>query len=251
MKDSTKMALAAGMAGGYVLGRTKKARLAFGLATYLAGRRFGLEPQQLLTEGVRRLKELPQFEDLNDQLRGELMDAGRQALSAAADRRLADLAESLHDRTARIGGKSGPSGKGRRDEDEAEDTDTDEEAEEEYEPEEDEEGAEDREDEEPEGAEESAKRPAGKRAPGRSRHRRPAKRPAAKRAPEEKSGAKKAQPTRKSTAKKAAPPPRKQAAKKPAAKKAAAKKTAPSRGGAKKTAAKKTPAKKASSARRR
>ncbi|MFE2587006.1 histone protein, partial [Streptomyces sp. NPDC059378] len=64
MNDVSKIALAGAVAGGYVLGRTKKGKAAFAMATYLAGRRFGLEPQQLLTEGVKKLRELPQFEEL-------------------------------------------------------------------------------------------------------------------------------------------------------------------------------------------
>ena len=125
MNNSTKISLAAAVAGGYVLGRAKKGRLAFGLATYLAGRRFGLEPQQLVTEGLRKLQEIPQVADLNEQLRGEFKDVGRKALVAAADRKLADLADALHERTARVGSE-------REEGDEGSD-------EEEYEPEEEEE----------------------------------------------------------------------------------------------------------------
>lgn len=55
MEDQTKVTLAAAVVGGYVLGRTKKGRLAITIATYLAGRRFGLEPRQLAAEGMRRL----------------------------------------------------------------------------------------------------------------------------------------------------------------------------------------------------
>ncbi|KJY33016.1 histone protein, partial [Streptomyces sp. NRRL S-444] len=84
MEDTTKIALAAAVAGGYLLGRAKKGRLAFTVATYLAGRRFGLEPGQLLKEGASRLKEMPQFEELAEQLRGEALDAGKQALAVAA-----------------------------------------------------------------------------------------------------------------------------------------------------------------------
>ncbi|MER5387364.1 histone protein, partial [Streptomyces sp. NPDC002688] len=47
MDDKEKVVLAAAVVGGYVLGRTKKGRLALSIATYLAGRRFGLEPRQL------------------------------------------------------------------------------------------------------------------------------------------------------------------------------------------------------------
>ncbi|MER6614406.1 histone protein [Streptomyces xantholiticus] len=99
MKDTTKLAVGAAVAGGYVLGRAKKGRLAFAVATYLTGRRLGLDPQQLITGGVQKLKDAPQLAGLGDQVRGELMDAGRQALAASADRRLAGLADSLHQRT--------------------------------------------------------------------------------------------------------------------------------------------------------
>lgn len=55
MDDKEKVTLAAAVVGGYVLGRTKKGLLALSIATYLAGRRFGLEPRQLAAEGMRRL----------------------------------------------------------------------------------------------------------------------------------------------------------------------------------------------------
>lgn len=84
MNVTTKIALAAAVAGGYLLGRMKKGRLAFAVATYLAGRRFGLDPQQLATEGLKRLSEVPAVVELQEQVRGELMNAGRQALAATA-----------------------------------------------------------------------------------------------------------------------------------------------------------------------
>lgn len=71
MDDKEKVTLAAAVVGGYVLGRTKKGRLALSIATYLAGRRFGLEPRQLAAEGMRRLGEIPQFAELQEQLRGK------------------------------------------------------------------------------------------------------------------------------------------------------------------------------------
>lgn len=70
MDDQAKVALAAAVVGGYVLGRTKKGRVALSVATYLAGRRFGLEPRQLAAEGMRRLGEVPQVAELQEQLRG-------------------------------------------------------------------------------------------------------------------------------------------------------------------------------------
>ncbi|WP_406324202.1 hypothetical protein [Streptomyces sp. NBC_01637] len=105
MDDTAKATLAAAVVGGYVLGRTKKGRLALTIATYLAGRRFGLEPRQLAAEGMRRLGEMPQFAGLQDQLKGEVLDAGRKAVTAVADRGMSSLADVISDRTARLGEK--------------------------------------------------------------------------------------------------------------------------------------------------
>lgn len=104
MTDVNRLLLAAAVAGGYVLGRTKKGRLALTVASYVAGRQFGVEPRKLVTQGVKRIGEIPQVADLGDQMRGELMTAGREAVSAAADRRLSAFADSLHERTLRLEG---------------------------------------------------------------------------------------------------------------------------------------------------
>ncbi|MGW2181931.1 histone protein [Streptomyces sp. NPDC001732] len=133
MTEGNKLLLAAALAGGYVLGRTKKGRLALTAASYLAGRRLGIDPRSLVTQGVKKLGEIPQVADLGDQLRGELMTAGREAVSTAADRRLSALADSVRERTLRLENAGG---------DEEED-------EEEYEPEEDEEA--EKEEKEPRG----------------------------------------------------------------------------------------------------
>ncbi|MFH8576901.1 hypothetical protein [Streptomyces zaomyceticus] len=77
------------------------------MATHLAGRRFGLEPGQLVTQGLNKLKDVPQFAEMGAQLRGEELDAGRQAFTAAANRKPADLADSLHERTLAIAIGSG------------------------------------------------------------------------------------------------------------------------------------------------
>ncbi|MGQ4381039.1 hypothetical protein ACN6K9_004952 [Streptomyces sp. SAS_267] len=84
MKATTKIALAAAVAGGYVLGRLKKGRLTFAVATYIAGRRFGLDPQQLATEGLKRLSDVPGVAEFQEQVRDELINAGLQALAATA-----------------------------------------------------------------------------------------------------------------------------------------------------------------------
>ncbi|MGW7284143.1 histone protein [Streptomyces sp. NPDC054847] len=140
MKDINRMTLAAAVAGGYVLGRTKKGRMAFAVGTYLAGRRAGLDPQKMLTQGVKTLKDAPQLAGLGDQLRGELMEAGRQALAATADRKMAGLADALHERTLRLEDRDEGDGKEQR-ETEADRADEPEEEQEEQKPEKQQKGA--------------------------------------------------------------------------------------------------------------
>ncbi|MDA5140368.1 hypothetical protein PEM37_02540 [Streptomyces sp. AD681] len=108
MNDS-RTAMAAAVAGGYLLGRTKKAKLAFAVGSYLVGRRVGLSPGQVLGQGLGSLQRAPQFQELSEQVRGELLTAGRAAVTAAANRRLTGLADSLRDRTDAL------TGEGRRD----------------------------------------------------------------------------------------------------------------------------------------
>ncbi|MFF3357820.1 histone protein, partial [Streptomyces sp. NPDC002917] len=134
MNDANKILLAAALAGGYVLGRTKKGRFALTAASYIAGRQFGLEPRQLVVQGIRKLGEIPQVADLGEQLRGEVMNAGREAVTAAANRRLTTLADSLRERTLQL--ESGEEEPEEEEEEEEEGEEPEEEYEEEEEPEE-------------------------------------------------------------------------------------------------------------------
>ncbi|MGW7291270.1 hypothetical protein ACWGIB_02610 [Streptomyces xiamenensis] len=93
--DNSKAALAAGIAGGYVLGRTRKAKVAFAIATYVIGRRFPLTPRHLAEEGGRRLREHPRFGELSDQVRGDLLESGRSAVMAAATARIDAISDAL------------------------------------------------------------------------------------------------------------------------------------------------------------
>ncbi|MFE4055995.1 histone protein [Streptomyces sp. NPDC059096] len=105
MDERTKVTLAAAVAAGYVLGRTRKGRLALTAVTYLAGRRFGLEPRQLVAEGVRRLGQVPQVADFQEQLRTEGLEAARHALTAVVERNLGSLADAISERTLGLGSK--------------------------------------------------------------------------------------------------------------------------------------------------
>lgn len=91
--------MAAAMAGGYVLGRTKKAKLAFGLAMFVAGRRLKLSPGDLAAAGMRQLAENPQLAGLREQMRGDLYGAVKTAAAAAMDRQVSSLTDSLRQRT--------------------------------------------------------------------------------------------------------------------------------------------------------
>lgn len=112
--NENRTAMAAAVAGGYLLGRTKKAKLAFAVGSYLVGKRVGLSPGQLLGQGLGGLQRAPQFQELTEQVRGELLTAGRAAVTAAANRRLTGLADTLRDRTEALTGEA-LTGEGRRD----------------------------------------------------------------------------------------------------------------------------------------
>lgn len=237
MTEGNRLLLAVALVGGYVLGRTKKARLALTVASYIAGRQFGLEPRQLVNQGVRKLGEIPQVAELGEQLRGEVMAAGREAVTATADRRLTAFADSLRERTLQL--ESG----GEKAEGEEE-----EEPEEEYE----EEPEEEHEREEPEEPEEESKeRPrsrasrtaAERRTRSRASERSASARTAGRGAAVTDSGREQEPSKKRARAKKAAPAKKsatnEAAAEKPPAKKAAPGKKAPS--AAKKSAKKTSP----------
>src|SRR3954468_3254125 len=90
--------LGAGVAGGYLLGRTKKLKLAIGLGAWLMGKRLQMAPSQLAMQGLGQLRQSPEFAEITDRLRNEVGGAGRKALARAATSRMESLADRLHDR---------------------------------------------------------------------------------------------------------------------------------------------------------
>ena len=80
--------------GGYVLGRTKKAKLAIGLGALLAGSR--IKPGQV----GKALQDSPFLHTLTDQVRSELTDAGKAAATTVLSAKADNLADALHQRTA-------------------------------------------------------------------------------------------------------------------------------------------------------
>ncbi|MFC9059496.1 hypothetical protein ACFTXB_15765 [Streptomyces sp. NPDC057074] len=128
METETQATLVAALATGYALGRTKKGKLAIGVASALAGQGL-LSPRELMTRALGKASENPQTAQLLDQVRGELMDSARTALSATADRRLGSLATSLQERTEALLGPPGGEGEEEETQEEQEDEEEAEEAE--------------------------------------------------------------------------------------------------------------------------
>lgn len=93
------------MAGGYFLGRTKKMKLALMLGGIIAGRRTG-GPGELLAQGSKLVSSSPELSRLVGDVRGRLLDAGKDAALAAATRQVESWADRVAGRT--IGGLSSP-----------------------------------------------------------------------------------------------------------------------------------------------
>ncbi|WP_458246441.1 DNA primase [Streptomyces sp. MAI_2237] len=219
-----RVGLGLAVGAGYVLGRTKKMKMAFALGGLVAGKRLHLSPRMLADVLSQQLQNNPQFKEIGDQLREDMRGVGKAASGAMVERQMSALADRLHGRTAQVRDQlSGVAGKatGGLDSDEEdedagrEDTEEEEPREEhEEEPEEgEEEPRDEHDDEEPEAEEEESSDSDEDRAPVR----RTAKK-AAKKAPAKKTAAKKA-PAKKTAAKRTSggQAPAKKAAKKTAA----------------------------------
>jgi hypothetical protein len=177
--------IGAAVVGGYVLGRTKKAKLAISLGALLAGSR--VRPGQLA-----KTLDTSFLSDVRHQVRTQLTDASKAAATSVLTAKAENLADALHERTAGLQEKAHPEGEkdegesGREDEPQAEEEREDEpQAEEEREDEEDRD-EEEREDEEDRDEEDRAKgrEDEGREAEGRHEERKSEERQSrARRAP--------------------------------------------------------------------
>lgn len=93
------------VAGGYVLGRTKKMKLAIMLAGMASGNKIARDPAQLLQQGTRLVQSNPRLSALSDQVRDRLVDAGKGIAVAVVSRRLDALSDRLSERTQRLSGR--------------------------------------------------------------------------------------------------------------------------------------------------
>jgi len=178
-----------------MLGRTKKAKLAFAVGSLVAGKKMNLGPRAIADLVNQQLKNNPQFKEIGDQLRQDLRGVGTAASGAMVERQMDALAGRLHGRTAdvrdRLSGVvpgTGSAAEPEEHEDEEPRQDTEDEAEE----------AEDRDDREASAEDESE--PPRKRAAKKA----PAKKAVANKAPAKKAPAKKAAQKTQSAARKTA-----------------------------------------------
>ncbi|MFF5365283.1 DNA primase [Streptomyces scabiei] len=212
-----RIGLGLAVGAGYVLGRTKKMKLAFAVGTMVAGKRMQLSPRALADLVSRQLLNNPQFKEIGDQLRGDLRGVGKAATGALVERQIEGLADRLHGRTSQVrdqlaGVAPDLPGRGGKDRD-------DDEHEDEGEPD----ASSDARDEARDDARDEGEEPEEKPA-----RRRPAKKSQSR--AEGKPAAKKSAPAKKTAA----------SARKTASKGTAARKTAPGRAPAKKAARKAT-----------
>lgn len=155
MNAGTRVAL--GVGAGYLLGRTKKMRLALMIAAAGATGKTGVSPGKLVQNGLKQLSSSPELGKLTDIARDELLNAAKAAAVTAASSRI----ESLNDRLQQGPGKRSPE----KEEESAE------EPEEESAEDEDQAGAEN----ETENGGEEAEEPAEEEEPERPARRRPAR----------------------------------------------------------------------------
>ncbi|GAA4079522.1 MULTISPECIES: DNA primase [Streptomyces] len=96
---NNRLGLGLAVGAGYLLGRTKKAKLAFGIGTLVMGKRLQLSPRAIADFAAAQLAGNPQFKEIGDQLRHDLRGVGKAATGALVNRQIEGLADRLHDRT--------------------------------------------------------------------------------------------------------------------------------------------------------
>ncbi|HWD02897.1 MAG TPA: hypothetical protein VG674_10650 [Amycolatopsis sp.] len=95
MKAGTRMAL--GVAAGYLLGRTKKGRLALMIAAAGATGKAGVSPAKLVQSGLKQLSSSEEVGKLTSLARDELLTAAKSAAVTAASGKIESLSERLQE----------------------------------------------------------------------------------------------------------------------------------------------------------
>lgn len=97
-----RAALAAAVAGGYVLGRTKKGKQAFRVVMWLNGNRPTPPALAFAQQATTQVASSKEAEQILGQIRGPLMEAVQRAALAAVAARAGRLAQGLEERTAAL-----------------------------------------------------------------------------------------------------------------------------------------------------
>ena len=112
--------IGAAVLGGYLLGRTKKGKLALSLGAALAGSR-------MRPGGVGKLlQDSPVLGNVSKQVRSELAGAGKAAATTVLSAKAESLADALHERTEGLKEKAHGEGRRGRDEEARDEEDRDE-----------------------------------------------------------------------------------------------------------------------------
>ena len=102
---ATTAKIVAGVAGGYLLGRTKKLRLAITIAGLLAGKRLAADPKSIANTIVEKN---PELGNLRGQLTEGLTGAAKELAMATAASRIEAMTQSLQDSASKSGGEEEP-----------------------------------------------------------------------------------------------------------------------------------------------
>jgi hypothetical protein len=100
MMNRTAMGLAIG--AGYLLGRTRKLKMALAVGGLVAGKKLNLTPSGVADLLGKQLRDNPQFKEIGDQLREDLRGVGKAASGAMVERQMTALADRLHGRTSEV-----------------------------------------------------------------------------------------------------------------------------------------------------
>ncbi|GAA0551452.1 hypothetical protein A8924_1369 [Saccharopolyspora erythraea NRRL 2338] len=96
MKSGPQIAMA--VAVGYILGRSRKMKLAITVGGMMAGRRLAGNPAKLLEQGGKLLAESPELKKLTGDARQRLLEAAKGAALAAASNKIDSLGANLSKR---------------------------------------------------------------------------------------------------------------------------------------------------------
>lgn len=102
MNTGTK--IGAAVLGGYLLGRRRKAKLALAFGGWMVGKKLNLDPKALAAQLGKEVQSSPEFGELRNQLRNEVVTVGRTAASDLIAAQTNRLADTLHERTESLKG---------------------------------------------------------------------------------------------------------------------------------------------------